>query len=113
MNDSLKISLINTEAYSMQLFVWLVILLYFRAVYCILGACDVTDEHSEVAKTADDYLWFKLCQIREGERTDSRSGENITLQHLQTLISQDYGTVNQILLLFGMFFGRKCYFTMS
>ncbi|KAK3908994.1 Nuclear pore complex protein Nup93 [Frankliniella fusca] len=62
-----------------------------RAVYCILGACDVSDEHSEVAKTADDYLWFKLCQIREGERTDSRSGENITLQHLQTLISQDYG----------------------
>lgn len=65
-----------------------------RAVYCILGACDVTDEHSEVAKTADDYLWFKLCQIREGERSDSRSGENITLQHLQTLISQDYGNDN-------------------
>lgn len=61
------------------------------AVYCILGACDVSDEHSEVAKTADDYLWFKLCQIREGDRSDSRSGENITLQHLQTLISQDYG----------------------
>jgi len=64
---------------------------FSRAVYCILGACDVNDEHSEVTKTADDYLWFKLCQIRDVEKQDARAGETLSYQQLQTLISQDYG----------------------
>ena len=34
-----------------------------RAVYCILGACDPMDEHSEVATSLDDYLWIKLSQV--------------------------------------------------
>ena len=36
---------------------------YKRAVYCILGACDPIDEHSEVATSLDDYLWIKLSQV--------------------------------------------------
>ncbi|PSN56287.1 Nuclear pore complex protein Nup93 [Blattella germanica] len=36
-----------------------------KAVYCVIGACDVNDEHPDVANAADDYLWLKLCQIRE------------------------------------------------
>ncbi|MCQ8274886.1 nuclear pore complex Nup93/Nic96 family protein, partial [Streptococcus suis] len=36
-----------------------------RIIFCILGGCDVNDEHSEIAKTADDYLWLKLNQVNE------------------------------------------------
>uniref|UniRef100_A0A803TG56 Nuclear pore complex protein Nup93 n=1 Tax=Anolis carolinensis TaxID=28377 RepID=A0A803TG56_ANOCA len=32
---------------------------YKRAVYCILGRCDVADSHSEVADKIEDYLWLK------------------------------------------------------
>ena len=35
-----------------------------RAVHCVLGACDPSDEHGEVATSIEDYLWIKLCQIR-------------------------------------------------
>ncbi|RZF45349.1 hypothetical protein LSTR_LSTR002792 [Laodelphax striatellus] len=63
---------------------------YKRAVFCILGACDVNDEHSEVAKTADDYLWMKLCQVREStENTDS--GDQISYSVLQSLVLEEYG----------------------
>ena len=34
-----------------------------RAVFCVVGACDPTDEHSEVATSLDDYLWIKLSQV--------------------------------------------------
>ncbi|XP_067007700.1 nuclear pore complex protein Nup93 [Anabrus simplex] len=62
-----------------------------KVVYCILGACDVQDEHPEIAKTADDYLWLKLCQIREEENEDVTGVERMTLRHLQTLILEEYG----------------------
>lgn len=32
---------------------------YKRAVYCIIGRCDVTDSQSEVADKTEDYLWLK------------------------------------------------------
>lgn len=32
---------------------------YKRAVYCIIGRCDVTDNQSEVADKTEDYLWLK------------------------------------------------------
>lgn len=42
-----------------------------RIVWAILGCCDVVDEHTEVAKTADDYLWLKLSLVRmDTERED-------------------------------------------
>ena len=34
-----------------------------RAVFCVVAACDPTDEHSEVATSLDDYLWIKLSQV--------------------------------------------------
>ncbi|GLV42360.1 Nucleoporin 93kD-1 [Carabus blaptoides fortunei] len=58
-----------------------------RAVYCILGCCDVNDEHSEVAKTADDYLWLKLSLVRDDEETE----EHINYSDLQTTILEEYG----------------------
>lgn len=32
---------------------------YKRAVYCVIGRCDVTDNQSEVADKTEDYLWLK------------------------------------------------------
>ena len=58
-----------------------------RAVHCILGACDPSDEHGEVATSIDDYLWLKLCQIRE----EQAAGEGLSLPQLQTLLAEEYG----------------------
>ncbi|XP_043287801.1 nuclear pore complex protein Nup93-like [Venturia canescens] len=60
---------------------------YKRAAYCALVPCDPDDLHSEVMSTADDYLWLKLCQVRE--QTDSEN--KLTLDHLQTTILEVYG----------------------
>lgn len=67
---------------------------YKRIVYCILGCCDVHDEHTEVAKTADDYLWLKLCLIRESEK--AIRDEHLNYTDLQTTIIEEYG--NEIFL---------------
>ena len=34
----------------------------------------------------DDYLWVKLCQVR-----DEDSGDSLTLPGLQTLLTEEYG----------------------
>jgi len=79
---------------------------YKRAVYCLLGACDPSDEHSEVATSLDDYLWIKLAQIREVVSSDSSlltpgggshgtssssSSDTLNLSQLQHLMSNEYG----------------------
>ncbi|KAL0895007.1 hypothetical protein ABMA27_013478 [Loxostege sticticalis] len=61
---------------------------YKRAVYCVVGCCDVTDEHSEVARTADDYLWLKLSIIKSRPNNDS---EFFSYSDLQKLILEEYG----------------------
>ncbi|GAA6101757.1 nuclear pore complex protein Nup93 [Tachysurus ichikawai] len=33
---------------------------YKRAVYCIIGKCDIADNHGEVADKTEDYLWLKV-----------------------------------------------------
>uniref|UniRef100_A0AAQ5X4H3 Nuclear pore complex protein Nup93 n=1 Tax=Amphiprion ocellaris TaxID=80972 RepID=A0AAQ5X4H3_AMPOC len=33
---------------------------YKRAVYCLIGKCDISDNHGEVADKTEDYLWLKL-----------------------------------------------------
>lgn len=33
---------------------------YKRAVYCLIGKCDITDNHGEVADKTEDYLWLKV-----------------------------------------------------
>lgn len=57
-------------------------------VYCVVGCCDVTDEHSEVARTADDYLWLKLSIIKSRPNNDS---EFFSYSDLQKLILEEYG----------------------
>ena len=79
---------------------------YKRAVYCILGACDPSDEHSEVATSLDDYLWIKLAQIREvitsesslttpgsGQQgvSSSSSTDTLNLSQFQNLLINEYG----------------------
>ncbi|KAK7576318.1 hypothetical protein V9T40_012604 [Parthenolecanium corni] len=69
---------------------------YKRIVYCAIGGCDVTDKHPEVVKTADDYLWLRLCQIRDdGDESSSdnvvHNTDRLTYSLLQSLISEEYG----------------------
>lgn len=68
---------------------------YKRAVFCILGACDPSDEHSEIANSLDDYLWIKLSQIREDGHLDTTTSSThvdvLTLNQLQHLMSEEYG----------------------
>ncbi|XP_072390532.1 nuclear pore complex protein Nup93-1 [Diabrotica undecimpunctata] len=58
-----------------------------RMVWSILGCCDINDEHSEVARTADDYLWLKLSLVRAltGEE------DSIKYKDLQHVILEEYG----------------------
>lgn len=39
---------------------------YKRAVYCIIGRCDITDNQSEVADKTEDYLWLKVGTVSCG-----------------------------------------------
>ena len=59
---------------------------YKRAVYCVLGATDINDEHPEVMTSLDDYLWLKLNLVRE-----DGGGDSLTLAGLQSLMSEEYG----------------------
>ncbi|VVD02712.1 unnamed protein product [Leptidea sinapis] len=60
--------------------------------YCLrsgdAGCCDVSDEHAEVAKTADDYLWLKLSIIKTRLGNES---ETFSYSDLQKLILEEYG----------------------
>ncbi|XP_014473557.1 PREDICTED: nuclear pore complex protein Nup93-like [Dinoponera quadriceps] len=60
---------------------------YKKAAYCALVPCEPDDLHSEVISTADDYLWLKLCQVREQSDVENK----LTLDYLQTTISEIYG----------------------
>ena len=63
-----------------------------RAVYCILGACDPSDEHGEIATSLDDYLWIKLSQIRAEDQMDGPNQEtSLALSQLQSLMLEEYG----------------------
>lgn len=33
---------------------------YKRAVYCMIGKCDINDNHGEIADKTEDYLWLKV-----------------------------------------------------
>lgn len=68
---------------------------YKRAVYCIIGCCDVHEQHPEVAKTSDDFLWIQLSMIRNAAHTsgtnDDASSESLTYSGLQSMILEQYG----------------------
>lgn len=59
-----------------------------RAVYCLVGSCDVAELHPEVAKTSDDFLWLQLSMIRVATED---GGEILTYSGLQTMILEQYG----------------------
>lgn len=64
----------------------------FRAVYCILGGCDVEDDHPEVAGRLEDYLWIKLSVIRFNS-DGAYSADYMTFAQFQEMIIEKYGRV--------------------
>lgn len=67
---------------------------YKRAVYCIIASCDINEQHAEVAKNADDFLWLQLSMIRTdaAESTDAAADVDcLTYARLQSLICEEYG----------------------
>lgn len=67
---------------------------YKRAAYNALVPCEPDDLHSEVMSTADDYLWLKLCQVRESVDAEHK----LTLDSLQSTILEEYGEKNKLIL---------------
>jgi len=65
--------------------------LHNRLIYCLLGACDVTDDHSDVASRLDDYLWLKLSQIRDTPSDMRGTTDFITYAGFQDMILEKYG----------------------
>uniref|UniRef100_A0A6I8QX63 Nuclear pore complex protein Nup93 n=1 Tax=Xenopus tropicalis TaxID=8364 RepID=A0A6I8QX63_XENTR len=64
---------------------------YKRVVYCIIGRCDVTDNHSEVADKTEDYLWLKLSQVCFEDEANSSPQDRLTLPQFQKQLFEDYG----------------------
>ncbi|XP_005814359.1 nuclear pore complex protein Nup93 isoform X1 [Xiphophorus maculatus] len=64
---------------------------YKRAVYCLIGKCDVNDSHGEVADKTDDYLWLKLNQVCFDDDSSSSPQDRLTLPQLQKQLLEDYG----------------------
>ncbi|XP_060644058.1 nuclear pore complex protein Nup93 isoform X2 [Anolis sagrei] len=64
---------------------------YKRAVYCILGRCDIADSHSEVADKIEDYLWLKLNQVCFDDDGSNAPQDRLTLSQFQKQLLEDYG----------------------
>ncbi|XP_078067157.1 nuclear pore complex protein Nup93 [Mustelus asterias] len=64
---------------------------YKRAVYCLIGRCDITDNHSEIADKTDDYLWLKLNQVCFEDDGSSSPQDRQTLPQLQSQLVEEYG----------------------
>uniref|UniRef100_A0A8C3UYX6 Nuclear pore complex protein Nup93 n=1 Tax=Catharus ustulatus TaxID=91951 RepID=A0A8C3UYX6_CATUS len=64
---------------------------YKRAVYCIIGRCDITDNQSEVADKTEDYLWLKLNQVCFDDGGTSAPQDRLTLSQFQKQLLEDYG----------------------
>uniref|UniRef100_A0A3P9ISS5 Nuclear pore complex protein Nup93 n=2 Tax=Oryzias latipes TaxID=8090 RepID=A0A3P9ISS5_ORYLA len=64
---------------------------YKRAVYCLIGKCDINDNHGEVADKTEDYLWLKLNQVCFDDDGSSSPQDRLTLPQLQKQLLEDYG----------------------
>lgn len=64
---------------------------YKRAVYCLIGKCDISDNHGEVADKTEDYLWLKLNQVIFDDDGSSSPQDRLTLPQLQKQLLEDYG----------------------
>ncbi|KAL5467639.1 hypothetical protein EMCRGX_G031900 [Ephydatia muelleri] len=64
-----------------------------RAVHCVLGHCDVMNNHSDVCVKTDDYMWLKLCQLNFDTKGSHHSGtgDQLTLAQLQHQLLEEYG----------------------
>lgn len=63
---------------------------FFRPqVYCIIACCDITEQHPEVAKTSDDFLWIQLSMIRIADTAGDL--DCLTYSGLQYMIYEQYG----------------------
>ena len=70
-----------------------------KAVYSILGCCDVSEEHRDVVEKVEDLIWMKLCQLKIEEvevgdtaiPTAKENGDKITLAKLQAQINEQFG----------------------
>ncbi len=63
-----------------------------------MAACDVNDDHTEVAQSTDDYLWIKLCQLKEDELAGHDSShERVTYSQFQSLVLEEYGILIYLL----------------
>ncbi|KXJ26896.1 nuclear pore complex protein Nup93 [Exaiptasia diaphana] len=60
-----------------------------RAVYCLIGHCDLADNHQEIATKTDDYLWLKLSLVSVNQDTSSQ--DEMTLSQLQSLLLEQFG----------------------
>uniref|UniRef100_A0A2C9L0J0 Nuclear pore protein n=1 Tax=Biomphalaria glabrata TaxID=6526 RepID=A0A2C9L0J0_BIOGL len=76
---------------------------YKRAVYCVIGCCDWTDDHTEILDKIDDYLWMKLSHVQDQGTTDT-SQDQLTLTTLQKILYEDYGKLS---LFVGSYFSLK------
>uniref|UniRef100_A0A7G3AGN5 Nuclear pore protein n=1 Tax=Lutzomyia longipalpis TaxID=7200 RepID=A0A7G3AGN5_LUTLO len=59
-----------------------------RVVYCIVGSCDIHEQHQDIAKTSDDFLWIQLSLIQMEAEANQ---EILTYSGLQTMILEQYG----------------------
>lgn len=62
---------------------------YKRIVFCIIGRCDFSDAHPDVAKKTEDYTWLKLCLLQLGDNDVKNAGAS--LLDLQKLVLEEYG----------------------
>jgi hypothetical protein len=56
-----------------------------------LGGCDVKEDFVDVVQTAEDYIWFKLGQVKTFVDGQELPMDMLTYNHLQSLISVEYG----------------------
>uniref|UniRef100_S4RD68 Nuclear pore complex protein Nup93 n=1 Tax=Petromyzon marinus TaxID=7757 RepID=S4RD68_PETMA len=64
---------------------------YKRAVHCLIGRCDVTDFHGDVAEKTEDFLWLRLHQVSFEEEAGLGTQDRISLPQLQTQLLEEYG----------------------
>lgn len=57
-------------------------------MYGIIAGCDVSEQHLEVAKTTDDFLWIQLSILRLESPDNS---EVLTYADLQKMVLEKYG----------------------
>ncbi|KAF7258901.1 hypothetical protein EG68_03753 [Paragonimus skrjabini miyazakii] len=70
---------------------------YKRLAFSILGLGATNENHSEVARSIDDFLWVKLSQVAANASVASSWGsveETLSLSQLQCLLYETYGEVH-------------------